>query len=287
LTEKAVRINEGQITEYPYKIDEELTIASTHGQWYELNMEDEDLTVWYTLAANTNGASTKGTSLTYAVSPKDAANNYYIYSKGNIFYSGVGHSTVTSDMEAKLFVNTMVAAYRASYEPPEVEVLNSEAVLNSALNYTIEMAQDYDVLASAFGGDNELEMGEYLDGSDVYTVQFTPIDYNVRSTKLECTISYVYSDDTLPPDSIRYIDTVIDEDGNEHHADPTTHKFTDLANGQTYTFEYPKQYLYDWSDGITNYPMMRKIKFSVNNNLSASVTVTTLNMSIQPLLQLD
>lgn len=61
--------------------------------------------------------------------PNDAANNYYIYSKGNVFYSGVGHSTVDGDMEAKLFINTMIAAYRTTYEPPMVEILNEEAEL--------------------------------------------------------------------------------------------------------------------------------------------------------------
>ena len=44
-------------------------------------------------------------------------------------YSGVGHSTVDGDMEAKLFINTMIAAYRTTYEPPMVEILNEEAEL--------------------------------------------------------------------------------------------------------------------------------------------------------------
>ena len=32
-------------------------------------------------------------------------------------------------MEAKLFINTMIAAYRTTYEPPMVEILNDEAEL--------------------------------------------------------------------------------------------------------------------------------------------------------------
>lgn len=32
-------------------------------------------------------------------------------------------------MEAKLFINTMIAAYRTTYEPPMVEILNEEAEL--------------------------------------------------------------------------------------------------------------------------------------------------------------
>ena len=47
LTKRATKTNTGQITEYPFKIDETLKIASTHGQWYQLDMEDPEVTVWY------------------------------------------------------------------------------------------------------------------------------------------------------------------------------------------------------------------------------------------------
>lgn len=43
LTTRATKTNTGQITEYPFKIDETLKIASTHGQWYQLDMEDPKL----------------------------------------------------------------------------------------------------------------------------------------------------------------------------------------------------------------------------------------------------
>lgn len=139
ITTTASKLNEGQITSYPYKIGDVLPIAETHGQWYQLNMEDPEVTVWYCLSDdhycagwNETANNGRGTALTYGVSPNDATNNYYIYSKGNVFYSGVGHSTVNGDMEAKLFVNTMIAAYRASYEPPVIEVTNDEAVMNGS-----------------------------------------------------------------------------------------------------------------------------------------------------------
>ena len=100
--------------------DSQLSVASTHGQYFQLDMEDPEVTVWYCL-------SDKGNNGIYGVSPNDAANNYYIYSKDNIFYSGVGHSMVDSEMEAKLFINTIIGAYRVPYEPPIVEILNPEA----------------------------------------------------------------------------------------------------------------------------------------------------------------
>lgn len=55
LTKRATKTNTGQITEYPFKIDQTLSIAQTHGQWYQLDMEDPEVTVWYCLSDNENG----------------------------------------------------------------------------------------------------------------------------------------------------------------------------------------------------------------------------------------
>ena len=60
-TTLVTKTNEGQITQYPYKIgdwsnqntvfdDTKLKVAKTHGQYYQLNMEDPEVTVWYCLA---------------------------------------------------------------------------------------------------------------------------------------------------------------------------------------------------------------------------------------------
>ena len=72
LTIKATKTNEGQITQYPYKIgewttdsagnqvfdDSKLPIAVTHGQWYQLDMEDPEITVWYCLTSDYSDAFT-------------------------------------------------------------------------------------------------------------------------------------------------------------------------------------------------------------------------------------
>lgn len=203
ITTKVEQSNQGQITEYPYKIDESFTISPTHGQWYQLDMEDPKVTVWYTLAddgkhkvceetqkdknGNTiyeNGKAKiqdnngDGTAVTYGVSPKDAANNYYIYSKGNVFYSGVGHSTVTGDMEAKLFINTMIAAYRASYEAPMVEILNESATLTSSNNSDLS----YEMTAMTEYGSGDI--------AEVDNIEFSPVELNAITTTLSCSIKY-------------------------------------------------------------------------------------------------
>lgn len=284
ITTVASKLNEGQVTCYPYKIDDSLTIAPTHGQWYQLNMEDDDVTVWYTLA-NDNKATAwnatdshgQGTALTYAVSPNDGANNYYIYSKGNVFYSGVGHSTVDGAMEAKLFVNTMIAAYRSAYEPPAIEITNEEVFTEVENNYTIELPQEFNN-GSGGGEENDLE-AETFTATDTYTVKFVPYEFNVVSTVLECTIQY---------EDGEYIDKIYGPDGSVIVANPTTHRFSNLQNGQEYTLEYPKMYLSDWKDasGITR-PKRRLIVFNIKNNKTAVWNTTKLNMTVQPMFQLD
>ena len=121
---KVSKLNSGQITEYPFKIEDELPVSKTHGQYFQLNMEtdsrddidNDDVVVWYTLSHDAF----------YDSVPMDGRNNYYIFNKGNITYTGSGHSNVTSDGEKKLFVNTLVAAYRTGLHAPKVYYKEAE-----------------------------------------------------------------------------------------------------------------------------------------------------------------
>ncbi|HEX3077736.1 MAG TPA: DUF5057 domain-containing protein [Lachnospiraceae bacterium] len=119
---KVTKVNDGQITRYPYAIPDQIDITDTHGQYYQLNMEDPEIVVWYCLSNVQNSDATKNW---YSISPNDVSNNYYIYNKGNITYSGVGHLNIASnENEVKLFVNTMIAAYKTSINNPEVVITN-------------------------------------------------------------------------------------------------------------------------------------------------------------------
>ena len=119
-TTSVTQINAGQITTYPHDINLKgfqesvrtataLSVSNTHQQYYSLNMNHDDLVVWFAL---------NGTSYSY----NDASDGYYIYTMGNVTYSGVGHSADVTEDEAKLFVNTMIAAYRSSSLTPEVTI---------------------------------------------------------------------------------------------------------------------------------------------------------------------
>lgn len=133
------QVNKGQITEYPYKLAPSFQVAATHGQYYQLDFTADDdrdgqsdLVVWYCLGGR-NGDSGYQETI-YSSSPNDVSNNYYIYNKGNITYTGMGHSAGRSDEntpystnnctveEAKLFINTMIAAYSAGIKPPSITI---------------------------------------------------------------------------------------------------------------------------------------------------------------------
>lgn len=126
---RAIQVNEGQITHYPYEIGKKINLASTHYQYYMLNMDEDkdgdgsgDMVVWYCLSSDSNSAANP-----YKASRNDVANNYYIYSVGSVLYSGVGHSSVGGQDEKKLFFNTFVAAYNLGVKPPSVSVLDSSS----------------------------------------------------------------------------------------------------------------------------------------------------------------
>ena len=172
-TKKVTKINDGQITKYPndldssnystttlsnnYKANE---VQETHGQVYQLNVEDEEITCWYALA---------GTKW-YDSSPNDASNNYYVYNKGNVTYSGIGHRENPTSFERALFVNTFVAALRAGVEGPQPDIDNSYFI---SLN-----GKDTQVVFADVDADSAQEDYEQAENVDFYvTDDSTNSDY--------------------------------------------------------------------------------------------------------------
>ena len=169
----ATQVNDGQITQYPYQIsaDEQLEISNTHYQWLQPNMEldrngdgKNDIVVWYCISG-VAGGNYKDTNI-YNITPNDVVNNYYIYTMGNVTYSGAGHSKPSKESEIKLFVNTMIAAYNAGVTAPSVRFKDKSGskiqsvymlydpvnhiVLDDKNNGTISVnfqADDYNILA--------------------------------------------------------------------------------------------------------------------------------------------
>lgn len=321
-TTLVTKTNEGQITQYPYKIgtwttnnknenvfdDSKLEVAKTHGQYYQLNMEDPEVTVWYCLA-DAGKVCGEGKSDVYGVSPNDTANNYYIYSKANIFYSGVGHSKVESDMEAKLFINTIIGAYRVSYEPPIVEVLNPEAEITDTknLSYTMTYNQEYDgdttEILSQKAADTANEGAGSDADSDMVKVWFSPVELNAISTRLRFSIYYTdgnsgekhYVTTIYHVNEDDKVDTLTtNESRNWVYADEQNAQgdyITDNINSMDeYYFYYPKAYLSEnWKDkdGNVHTNARRNITFEIKNNKIKETGYTKLNMQTQALFLLD
>ena len=331
LTVTVTKTNEGQITQYPYKIGlwttdsttgekvfdtSKLSVARTHAQWFQLDMEDPEVTVWYCLADDggkaLEGLMEKekpwaGSSSLYGVSPNDVANNYYIYSKNNIYYSGVGHSTVTGDMEMKLLVNTIVGAYRQVYEAPIVEVLNPEAEISSRspLSYTMNYNQEYDNDIVESISDKAVDVskseGAGSDSdSDMVKVRFSPVELNTIITRLSFSIYYTSGDSA----DKTYITTIYheksdgtveelktDEAKNWMYADTLDKngKYTKhIRSMDEYYFYYPKAYLDTWTDTSGNtHEKRNNITFEIKNNKVKEAGYTYLNMQTQALFLLD
>ncbi|NLY82977.1 MAG: DUF5057 domain-containing protein, partial [Clostridiales bacterium] len=186
------QINSGQLTRFPYNLEGEngelasINIEPTHFQSYQIDMDNidsngnSDIVVWYTIGGEKNKTGTE-VSTPYSASPNDVRNNYYIYSKGNVMYSGAGHSTIktnTNSKEFKLFLNTMIAAYRLGLQNPNVTILNNKNRDSGSRG----------VAYFAYDSDNA---GEPVNGtSDIY---FTVNNPNLNITDSVTTVKY--SDD--------------------------------------------------------------------------------------------
>lgn len=210
LTTRATKVNDGAITQYPYVIGDSITIAQTHGQYYQLGMEQDrdindqsdgmnDVVTWYCLTDNY-----------YNNSPNDVRNNYYLYSKGNVIYTGAGHRPVQNDDEIKLFINTIVAAANVTAVKPEVnfvKTLNPAAETESTRFYMTDQTS----WASDEANTLEKDMTYYINVRD----------YNMVSADL--------SQEELDKQEMTVQFYIEDENGSAVDGCPTTKKVSDIT----------------------------------------------------------
>ncbi len=154
-------VNRGQISMYPFNTttsDGTLTVGQTHPQYYRLDLEDDELVVWYTLGYS----SGKNYSKFYRDGGKDAANNYYIYSKGNITYTGAGHADMSVQSELKLFVNTTIRAATAGNFTPSITITNGASTNDPNLFVVFPSVLDKDIVVQFEAFDEDLATREVV-----------------------------------------------------------------------------------------------------------------------------
>ena len=166
MTNYLTRANRGSIGEFPYKIGKKLAI--TEGSYSDylaalytrpsdsLSASYVHLAGWYCLSDAKNPASNSMISNEYAYkgiyssSPNDVNNNYYLISRGNIFYSGIvldnADNSIYKD-ELKLFINTIFAAYqnrrRSMSSPAKIDFIKPEPVTEDDLSKWVVVGEEY------------------------------------------------------------------------------------------------------------------------------------------------
>lgn len=285
---QTTKVNDGVITEYPYKLPENLNVAGTHGQYYQLALEKDrdingvsdgknDIVVWYCLDGKD-----------YQNSPNDVRNNYYFYSRGNVIYTGVGHSTVTGEAEIKLFINAIVAAANVTAVKPEVNFITE---LNPAAK--IEKTRYYVTDQTSW---NQDEVNLLKNDQDFF---INVKDYNMVSSSLsledkskeDMTVDF-YIGGTEETNKINNIIGQMIPYGN--NADPvilaSDGSFHVKNNAYKITLSNIEQYLRD-SGG--NYVQNCKLYVKVTSTISlygkdtTSVSETSVDLKQRQLFELD
>ena len=200
---QAEAINDGSITCYPYIIDSSITFgergllkAPTYLLDFRNNLKSEGsstyVTAWYTFGGSENTA--------YGISPKDARNNYYCYSKGNVVYLAQSEYPYTYNNkdastangegagESMLFVNALMAAYNAGVHNANVHIVAGFA----------QDSAEIESIAVPFD-DIWLEAGDSTAGilDNTVDVYFRFRDSNVARNKTML-ITFLYQDPTGP-----------------------------------------------------------------------------------------
>ena len=228
------KINSGAITEYPYRLSDTIAINSTHAQYYQLDLESDkdedgegDIVVWYTINNSVAGSFND----VYDYSPNDVRNNYYIYNRGNITYTGMGHSNIDREEEIKLFINTMIAAYRVSIQSPAITIVEG---------LQDDTKKNFDAIPA-----QEMLLNE----ENTYKIYFTVNDMNLVSEEIRDIYTKIFvgeGAESINIDGEEYSVTdktkdgdwqVFDSDGNAVTAN--TEGYYNLTAGRTYILQIP------------------------------------------------
>lgn len=263
------QINNGQITTYPYLIPENFKVSTTHSQYFELDLStdadldgESDTVVWYALGENDGNdagsnlySDTKGGSL-------NPANGYYIYNKGNVTYTGAGHSSLSSapNEEKMLFVNTLLAAYERTNQLPSVGFYDSLDGAASPIT-TVVVPYDGNITDPDLNeGDTTVDSSVLKNTAGEYKYQF--VDGNDASVTSGGTMVYYRVNDDNFVRGTKEVNV-------KYYMD-----VKDLQIGETYTL--PKAVSYTVGDQTRTVSSLKVETITVDGKALAVVDVTPL-----------
>lgn len=255
--------NKGQIATYPFVIGDSLNIdTETHFQYTRLDIEDKDTTVWYTL-------SNSGSSPYYDATKGDGSNNYYIYSKGNITYTGAGHRYIKDDAtECLLFINTVVAAIKLGNFAPDVTYTESVSVNGSDVLYGYESDNSLKVVFNSTDYDKETGEKNVFDDVQVFLDKNGDGKYNPADGDILLSDNYLHDKDMNL--------THINANDIANRGDTTFYlKFTDDDPNATDTLVY----LYENVLNQAPKSKMEEVKDLFNENNGYKLVVSVLSKS--------
>lgn len=308
---KATQVNEGQITQYPYLISKEeikeinqrksLKVSSTHYQWLQPNMELDrdgdgrsDIVVWYCLS-DIYDSNVQATNI-YSICPNDVVNNYYIYTMGNVTYSGAGHSRPDNGAEMKLFVNTIIAAYNAGVSAPRISFRDDNGYDKESIYVISDPANNTILKAADQGNIRSTEAG------DVVSVKFVAEDNNILSGNPQICVEFYRSAGTAADAKTvegitekvvpLNVSSVKDTSGN---AVAVQNGHYVVGNNLTYTVTYPlsEMGLFNEDSGVVRSDAeamnvyVRVYTMFENGSKTTPTNTDSITISAQELFELD
>lgn len=192
-TNNVKQVNKGTITTYPYYLNNAdlLRVSTTHCQYSQLNLNSDNIVVWYTLDNS-------------YYRDQDVANDYYLFSCDNIFYTGAGHRDNPTEAEAKLFINTMIAAYRQQASKPKAYFTGSATSRKQVSSYLVQTGgktmSAIDVLRNYiedFTGNDTSQYTDqdFKDRSPVKDLDMTVYDLNIAAKAATIRLAYSMTND--------------------------------------------------------------------------------------------
>ena len=308
---KATQVNEGQITQYPYLISKDeikeinqrksLKVSSTHYQWLQPNMELDrdgdgrsDIVVWYCLS-DIYDSNVQATNI-YSICPNDVVNNYYIYTMGNVTYSGAGHSRPDNGAEMKLFVNTIIAAYNAGVSAPRISFRDDNGYDKESIYVISDPANNTILKAADQGNIRSTEAG------DVVSVKFVAEDDNILSGNPQICVEFYRSAGTAADAKTvegitekvvpLNVSSVKDTSGN---AVAVQNGHYVVGNNLTYTVTYPlsEMGLFNEDSGVVRSDAeamnvyVRVYTMFENGSKTTPTNTDSITISAQELFELD